>query len=66
MTDHASQRVLIEASPEECFQTVIDVESYPDWIDDINVAKIVAFDEDGSAGDAIFRSAAMGRPGGRF
>ena len=61
MTDHASQRVLIEASPEECFQTVIDVESYPDWIDDIKEAKIVAFDDDGRAGDAIFRSAAMGR-----
>ena len=61
MTDHASQRVLIEASPEECFQTVIDVESYPDWIDDIKEATIVAFDDDGRAGDATFRSAAMGR-----
>ncbi|CAI8347229.1 MAG: Uncharacterised protein [Acidimicrobiales bacterium AG-410-I20] len=61
MTDHASQRILIEASPEECFRAVIDVESYPDWIDDIKEATIVALDDDGRAGDATFRSAAMGR-----
>ena len=61
MTDHASQRILIQASPAECFKAVMDVESYPEWIDDIKEAKIVAFDDDGRPGDATFRSAAMGR-----
>jgi len=61
MTDHASQRILIQASPAECFKAVMDVESYPEWIDDIKEAKVIAFDDEGRTGDATFRSAAMGR-----
>ena len=61
MTDHASQHILIQNSPQECFAAALDVERYPDWADDIKEATVVARDDEGRVGDAAFRAAAMGR-----
>ncbi len=61
MTDHASQRILIQASPQQCYETVLAVEHYPEWADDIKEAEVLARDDEGRAGDVAFRAAAMGR-----
>ena len=35
MTDHASQRIVVRATPQHCFETVLDVERLPEWAPDI-------------------------------
>lgn len=61
MSDHATQRTIIDATPERCFQVVIDFERYPEWASDVKQATVVARDDDGRGGDVSFRAAAMGR-----
>ncbi len=61
MSDHATQRTIINASPQQCFDVVTDFERYPEWASDIKSASIVARDEEGRGGDVQFRAAAMGR-----
>ncbi len=61
MTDHASQRAIIDASPEDCFAVATDFASYPEWATDIKHATVLTQDEDGRGGDVTYRAAAMGR-----
>ncbi len=61
MTDHASQRITIQAPPQRCFDTVVDVERFPEWAPDIKEARVLARDDEGRPGDVAFRAAAMGR-----
>lgn len=60
-TDHATERIAIDASPEACYQIALDFENYPAWATDVKEAKIVARDDQGRGGDVAFRVAAMGR-----
>ncbi|NNC80846.1 MAG: cyclase [Acidimicrobiales bacterium] len=61
MTDHAAERIEIDASPEACFAIATDFEKYPEWASDVKEATIVATDDQGRGGDVAFRVAAMGR-----
>ena len=61
MSDHATQRTIINASPQQCFDVVTDFERYPEWASDIKSATIVTRDKEGRGGDVQFRAAAMGR-----
>jgi ribosome-associated toxin RatA of RatAB toxin-antitoxin module len=61
MTDHASQRAIIDASPEQCFEVASNFASYPEWASDIKHAEVQRLDDDGRGGDVTFRAAAMGR-----
>ncbi len=61
MTDHAAERIEIDASPEACFAVALDFEQYPDWATDVKEATILAADDDGRGGDVAYRVAAMGR-----
>jgi len=61
MSDHAKQRAVISATPQQCFDAITDFEHYPEWAPDIKVATIVAFDGNDRGGDVQFRAAAMGR-----
>ncbi|HJL83567.1 MAG TPA: SRPBCC family protein, partial [Acidimicrobiales bacterium] len=61
MTEHASQHVTIQAPPQRCYETVLDVERLSEWAPDIKEARVLARDEDGRPGDVAFRAAAMGR-----
>ncbi|MGI9607714.1 MAG: SRPBCC family protein [Acidimicrobiales bacterium] len=61
MTDHAAERIEIDASPEACFAVALDFESYPDWASDLKDATIIARDDESRGGDVAFRVAAMGR-----
>lgn len=61
MTDHATQRTIIDATPEQCFAVVVDFEKYPDWATDVKQVTIERRDDDGRGGDVLFRAAAMGR-----
>ena len=61
MSDHATQRTIINASPQQCFDVATDFERYPEWASDIKSATIVTRDKEGRGGDVQFRAAAMGR-----
>ena len=61
MTEHASQRIVIQAPPQRCYETVLDVERFCEWAPDIKEARVLVRDEEGRPGDVAFRAAAMGR-----
>ncbi len=61
MTDHATQRAIIDATPEQCFAVALDFERYPEWASDVKEVLVQRRDDDGRGGDVTFRAAAMGR-----
>lgn len=61
MSDQAAERIEIDASPEACFATALDFESYPDWATDLKEATVLVRDDEGRGGDVAYRVAAMGR-----
>lgn len=61
MSDYATQRTMIEASPQACFDIAADFERYPDWATDVKHVEVLKRDDDGRGGDVAFRAAAMGR-----
>ena len=61
MPEHASQHVIVRATPERCYETVLDVERIPEWAPDIKEATVLVRDDQGRPGDVAFRAAAMGR-----
>ena len=61
MSDHASQRTIIDATPQQCFDVVADFESYPSWASDVKDVVVQARDDLGRGGDVSYRAAAMGR-----
>ena len=61
MVDQASERTTILATPEQCYATAIDFESYPQWASDIKMARVLSRDDEGRAVDVEYQAAAMGR-----
>ena len=61
MAEQAREQTTINASIDECFATLVDFESYPEWAGDLKEAKVVQHDADGRAVVVEFRAAAMGR-----
>lgn len=45
----ASQEARIAASPQRCFDAIVDFESYPDWQEAVQDCKVVSRDEAGRA-----------------
>ena len=61
MADQATQRMVIGASPQRCFDTIVDFDHYTTWARDLKEAEVVARDDDGRSRQVAFRAAAMGR-----
>ena len=61
MADQATQKMVIGASPQRCFDTVVDFERYPTWARDLKEASVVRRDDEGRGVEVVFRAAAMGR-----
>ena len=61
MAEHASERIRIDASREECLAVVLDFESYPSWARDLKQVTITERDADGRGRLVEFRAAAMGQ-----
>ena len=49
MAEQAKEHTRIEAPVEECFDTLTDFESYPEWAGDLKEARIVERDDEGRA-----------------
>lgn len=61
MAEQTTERMLVDASPERCFEVVSDIESYPQWVADLKRVDVLERDEQGRPTVAAFRAAAFGR-----
>ena len=61
MVEFSTRRMLVNASPSDCFDVVVDFEQYPQWVPDIKEARVLRRDDSGAGGLVAFRAAAMGR-----
>lgn len=61
MTDEATERTTIAASPAACFAIALDFERYPEWAADIKSVEILERDGEGRGAKVRYRAAAMGQ-----
>ena len=61
MADEATQVMMIQASPQRCFEAAMDFEHYPDWAPDIKAVSVLERDEFGRGVLVQYRAAAFGR-----
>jgi ribosome-associated toxin RatA of RatAB toxin-antitoxin module len=59
--EQVGERMIIRASPEQCFGILTDFERYPEWSADIKAVQVVEQDEQGRGTKVAFRAAAFGR-----
>jgi ribosome-associated toxin RatA of RatAB toxin-antitoxin module len=57
----ATERMVVAATPEQCFAVAADVERYPEWAADIKQVVIEGHDAEGRPAAATFRAGAFGR-----
>ena len=61
MPDQATQVMVINASPQRCFDVAQDFERYPEWAADIKSVSVLERDAEGRGVRVQFRAAAFGR-----
>ncbi len=61
MTDEATERTTIAATPEACFAIALDFVRYPEWAGDIKSVEVVERDAEGRGTKVRYRAAAMGQ-----
>ena len=61
MAELATERMVVSATPERCFDVSSDIAAYPQWAADIKDVTIDERDEQGRPRLVTFRAAAFGR-----
>ena len=61
MVEFSTRQILVNASPSDCFDVIVDFEQYPQWAPDVKEARVLRRDASGAGGLVAFRAAAMGR-----
>lgn len=61
MADEATEHITIAATPEHCWDVVLDFERYPEWAKDVKDAVVRERDDEGRATEVEFRASALGR-----
>ena len=61
MTDKATEQMVMRASPERLYETILDFHSYPQWAADIKQVTVEERDEEGRGLVVSWRAAAFGR-----
>ena len=61
MTDKATEQMVMRASPDRLYETVLDFERYPEWAADIKQVTVDERDEHGRGTVVSWRAAAFGR-----
>jgi ribosome-associated toxin RatA of RatAB toxin-antitoxin module len=59
--EQVTERMVVRASPDHCFQVLTDFERYPEWASDIKAVSIEERDLEGRPLRVAFRAAAFGR-----
>ena len=61
MEEQVTERMIIRASPEQCFEILSDFDRYPEWSSDIKAVNVVDRDDLGRPTRVAFRAGAFGR-----
>jgi ribosome-associated toxin RatA of RatAB toxin-antitoxin module len=61
VAEQATERMVVGATPDQCFAIVSDVERYPDWAADIKQVDVISRDPLGRPLEVAWRAAAFGR-----
>lgn len=61
MSDQATERMTMAATPQRVYEIVTDFDSYPLWAADLKEVEVEQRDDDGRAVQVRFRAAAFGR-----
>jgi uncharacterized membrane protein len=61
MSEQAKEQIRINATVDNCFATLVDFASYPEWAGDLKEVSVIESDAQGRATVVEFRAAAMGR-----
>jgi uncharacterized membrane protein len=59
--EQVAERVIIRATPEQCYDILTDFQRYPEWSSDIKAVRVVESDELNRPTRVAFRAAAFGR-----
>jgi uncharacterized membrane protein len=51
---HAEQQILVEGSPQDCFDALVDYESFPDWQRAVKSVEVLGRDGEGRGRDVTF------------
>jgi len=61
VSDKATERMVMRASPERCYEVVLDFDRYPEWAGDIKQVEVLERDGQGRGTLVSWRAAAFGR-----
>ncbi len=61
MAEQATERMIVSATPERCFEVSSDIGAYPQWAADIKEVTVEERDDQGRPQLVTFRAAAFGR-----
>lgn len=61
MIEQATERVMVKATPERCYEVAIDFDTYPEWSEDIKKVDILERDGKERPTEVRFWAEAMGR-----
>src|SRR5665213_3475201 len=59
--ERTSERMIVAGPADRCFDVVVDVERYPEWVADVKEVSVLDRDEQGRARLVSFRAGAFGR-----
>ena len=51
---HASQDIVVEGSPQECFDALVDYDSFPEWQRAVKAVDVLTRDRDGRGEEVAF------------
>jgi ribosome-associated toxin RatA of RatAB toxin-antitoxin module len=61
VAEQANERISVAATPQRCYEVVIDFERYPEWARDVKQATILGRDDDGRGSQVEYRAAGLGK-----
>jgi len=61
VTEQATERMIVEATPDRCFAVATDFARYPEWVAAIKSVQIDRRDDEGRATRVTYRAGALGR-----
>ena len=61
VAERATEKIVVAASPEICYEVAADFERYVEWASDIKEVRVISYDEQGRPQQVHYRAAAFGR-----
>jgi len=61
MIEQATERVMVKATPQRCYEVATDFDTYPEWSEDIKKVDVIERDDQGRATLVRFFAEALGR-----